>query len=114
MLNYRDIYSSMDGYYTYNNVLSDTGIFDISEHELEYSFQDHCQDLKYVADEFTLQVLRNYPFALRGYPFQNKKLRNYYESLNWYEANPNCKLTAADLSYDELKWITQLRVYTDD
>ena len=114
MLNYRDIYSSMDGYFTYNKVLSDTGIFDIAEHELEYSFQNHCQDLKYAADEFSLQVLRNYPFALRGYAFQNKKLRNYYESLSWYVADEEISITAKDLSNREMEWITRLQVFKEE
>ena len=108
-----DEYSSMDGFYEYYSVLSDTGVFDIKEHQLWYSFHNHKDHVKFAKDEFTLQALRNFPFAIRGYAFKNRKLRNYYRGYGWYQPDTNCKITAADLPEDELKWINNLRVYTD-
>ena len=109
-----DEYSSMDGFYEYYSVLSDTGVFDIKEHQLWYSFHNHKDHVKFAKDEFTLQALRNFPFAIRGYAFKNRKLRNYYRGYGWYQPDPNCKITAADLPEDELKWINNLRVYKEE
>lgn len=104
-------YSSEQGFYEYYNVLSDTGVFDIKEHSLWYAFHHHKDDLRFAKDEFTLQVLRNFPFAIRGYAFKNRKLRNYYLRYGWYEPDPSLKLIAADLPEKELKWIYNLSVY---
>jgi len=106
-------YSSEQGFYEYYSVLSDTGVFDIKEHALWYAFHHHKDDLRFAKDEFTLQVLRNFPFAIRGYAFKNKKLRNYYRGYAWYQPDPSLMMTAADLPEDELKWIYKLSVYDD-
>ncbi len=106
-------YSSEQGFYEYYSVLSDTGVFDIKEHALWYAFHHHKDDLRFAKDEFTLQVLHNFPFAIRGYAFKNKKLRNYYRGYAWYQPDPSLMLTAADLPEDELKWIYKLSVYDD-
>ena len=42
-----DEYSSMDGFYEYYSVLSDTGVFDIKEHQLWYSFHNHKDHVKF-------------------------------------------------------------------
>ena len=106
-------YSSEQGFYEYYSVLSDTGVFDIKEHALWYAFHHHKYDLRFAKDEFTLQVLRNFPFAIRGYAFKNRKLRNYYRGYGWYQPDPNCKLTAADLPDEELEWMYKLSVYQE-
>ena len=110
---YHDEYSSEQAFYEYYSVLSDTGVFDIKEHALWYAFHHHKYDLRFAKDEFTLQVLRNFPFAIRGYAFKNRNLRNYYRGYGWYQPDPNCKLTAADLPDDELEWIYNLSVYQE-
>ena len=47
--------------------MSDSAVFDITVHEISGSFHYYFKDFTYVKDEFTLQVLRNFPFATRGY-----------------------------------------------
>lgn len=110
---YHDEYSSEQAFYEYYSVLSDTGVFDIKEHALWYAFHHHKDDLRFAKDEFTLQVLRNFPFAIRGYAFANRKLRNYYRGYGWYQPDSSLKLTAADLPEDELKWIYNLSVFDE-
>ena len=110
---YHDEYSSEQAFYEYYSVLSDTGVFDIKEHALWYSFHHHKDDLRFAKDEFTLQVLRNFPFAIRGYTFTNRKLRNYYRGYGWYQPDPSLKLTAAELPENELKWIYNLSVFDE-
>jgi hypothetical protein len=114
MSNYIDINQAMYWYDYYSELLSDTAVFDVAVHEIAYSFYAHNQDLRYAKDEFTLQVLRNYPFAIRGYPFKNRKLRKYYDSVDWYEAKEKCTFTAKDLSIEELKWIQGLSVFENE
>ena len=110
---YHDEYSSEDAFYEYYGVLTDTGVFDVNKHAMWYSFHHRKNDLKFAKDEFTLQVLRNFPFAIRGYAFKNRKLRSYYRGYGWYQPDSTCKLTAADLPADELKWIYNLSVYQE-
>ena len=114
MSNYRDVEQEMYWYEYYNDLMSDTAVFDIAVHEISGSFHYYYKDFSFAKDEFTLQVLRNYPFALRGYPFKNRKLRKYYESLDWYKANEECSFTTKDLTIEELKWIQGLAVFNNE
>ena len=66
---YHDEYSSAQAFYEYYSVLSDTGVFDIKEHSLWYAFHHHKDDLRFAKDEFTMQELSNFQFAIRGYAF---------------------------------------------
>ena len=108
---YYDEYGSLDGYIEYNGVFSDTGVFDVNKHVIYYSFHHYKNDLKFAADEFTLKVLRNYPFAVRGYAFKNRKLRNYYLGYSWYQPDESLNITAKDIPYSDLKWIQGLSVF---
>lgn len=52
------------------------------------------------------EVLRNLPFARRGYVFKNKTIQDYYEkNTDWYIANPNYYPVVKDLMEDERKWM---------
>ena len=114
MSNYIDTEQEYYWYEYYNDLISDSAVFDIALHEISASFHFYYKDFKYVKDEFTLQVLRNYPFALRGYPFKNRRLRKYYESQDWFEANAESTFTTKDLSIEEFKWIQNLSVFMND
>lgn len=59
-------------------------------------------------DEFTLEqcrILRNLPFAYKGYIFNTKELQDFYESTVWYIPNPQYKANAEELSMDEKNWV---------
>jgi hypothetical protein len=34
------------------------------------------------------KILRNLPFAHRGYSFKNPELKNFYEKMDWFMPNP--------------------------
>jgi len=50
-------------------------------------------------------ILKNYPFALRGYVFRNKELNNYYRTLDWYIPDPNYIPKVESLSEEEQTWL---------
>ena len=59
-------------------------------------------------DLFTLEqrrILRNLPFAYRGYVFKTKELQDFYESSVWYIPNPEYNADVEGLSEDEQKWV---------
>lgn len=51
------------------------------------------------------KILKNLPFARRGYVFQNKELSNYYTQMDWYIPNPNYTPNLEILTNEELEWI---------
>lgn len=51
------------------------------------------------------QILRNVPFAYRGFVFKTKKLQDFFNSTKWYVANPNYKVDMDELTEDEREWV---------
>ena len=51
------------------------------------------------------KILRNLPFATRGYVFKTKAIQDYYESTDWYVANPDYVSDMKDLSENEREWV---------
>lgn len=56
-------------------------------------------------NEFQRKVLKNLPFARRGYIFQNQDLNDFYRKLEWYIPNPNYEPNIEILTENEKKWI---------
>ena len=56
-------------------------------------------------NEFQRKVLKNLPFARRGYIFQNQDLNDFYRKLEWYIPNPNYEPNLEILTENENKWI---------
>ena len=51
------------------------------------------------------RILRNMPFAYRGYKFKDKALRKYFESTQWYILNPKYKGEMEGFSEKEKAWV---------
>jgi len=51
------------------------------------------------------RILRNMPFAYRGYKFKDKELRKYFESTKWYIRNPKYKGETEGFSEKEKAWV---------
>lgn len=51
------------------------------------------------------KIMRNLPFAYRGYVFKTKMLQDYFESTDWYVANPDYVSDMKDLSEEERRWV---------
>ena len=59
--------------------------------------------------DFDRKVLKNLPFARRGYVFQNKELNVYFKSMDWYIANPNYEVNIEILTDAEKQWIEKFK-----
>ena len=55
--------------------------------------------------DFQRKVLRNLPFARRGYMFQNNELNDFYKKLEWYIPNPNYEPNTEILTDFEKQWL---------
>jgi hypothetical protein len=59
-------------------------------------------------DEKSKKILKNIPFAIRGYIFKSKDIQEYYKRQDWYSPNSDYKATLESLSKAEqalvLKW----------
>ena len=51
------------------------------------------------------KILRNWPFARRGYVFKNKDLKNYFEKQSWYIPNPTYRPNLDALHVQEQEWL---------
>ena len=51
------------------------------------------------------RILKNLPFAYRGYIFKDKSLQEYFESANWYIPDPDYNADMDKLSDAEKKWV---------
>lgn len=51
------------------------------------------------------KILKNLPFARRGYVFKNQDLKNYFTKMDWYIPNPNYEPDTELLTETEKKWI---------
>lgn len=60
------------------------------------------------ADSISLKILKNWPYARRGYVFQSQKIQSYFEKMPWYRRDPEYVADFAKLSPEEKKWIKSL------
>lgn len=51
------------------------------------------------------RIMKNLPFAYRGYIFKTKSLQDFFESTNWYIPNPDYHGDMEAMSPEEKKWI---------
>ena len=59
------------------------------------------------ADPGSQKILRNLPFAKRGYLFKNKELADYYSSQPWYIPDPSYQSKMSDLTEAEQEWVAR-------
>lgn len=51
------------------------------------------------------RILKNLPFAYRGYIFKNKELQDFFKSTAWYTPNPNYQADLKSLPPKEQQWV---------
>jgi hypothetical protein len=56
---------------------------------------------------FATRVLRNMPYAGRGYVFRDQHLRKFFSSQWWYMPDPSWKMSADDFSEHDMKLINE-------
>ena len=65
-------------------------------YSIKYLDKDEIKD---ISDE-ELQIMRNYPYALAGYDFSDKKLKDYFSKFLWYvPTGKDVKLGEYDYDY---------------
>lgn len=86
-------------------------LFSLSQYVLDQGetkslpFSYYQQD-QIPVEKFSKKVLKNLPFARRGYVFSNKELQTYFETkTEWYIPNPNYKPEVEMLTEMEKEWI---------
>ncbi|NMH87619.1 YARHG domain-containing protein [Flavivirga algicola] len=79
--------------------------FDYSTHNLPNLISIEKKTSTNSVDENSFKVLRNLPFAIRGYVFKTKFIQDYYLSQSWYKPNPKYIANLETLSIDEKKWL---------
>lgn len=62
------------------------------------------------ADEFSLKLLKNLPFARRGYVFENIELQKWFEQMPWYVPDPGYSADLSLLSSAEQEWLKNIRI----
>ncbi|PIE46271.1 MAG: hypothetical protein CSA44_00545 [Gammaproteobacteria bacterium] len=83
-------------------------------------FDELLSDLGYYKNEvfnacvnatpFERKVLRNLPFAKRGYVFRDKKVQRYYQDNQpWYAPNPDYRPDMSKLTNQEAEWVRHWR-----
>lgn len=66
---------------------------------------DEPKDVHCTFSADMVKIMRNLPFAYRGYVFKTKMLQDYYESTAWYVADPDYVSDMNGLSESERKWV---------
>lgn len=51
------------------------------------------------------RIVRNIPYALRGYDFKNKEIRAWFDRQEWYKVNKNYVASNESLTAGERKWL---------
>lgn len=107
-----ELYLNSPRTYMYENYET----FDSSQHILPktISFNGHyLEDVKLTAthsvDENSFKILRNLPFAVRGYIFKTELIQKYYLNQNWYRPNPKYTADIKALSTEEKDWLNAVK-----
>jgi len=102
--------------YSYDDPEEFSYLFDYQKDKLKFSIcyhKDIFDRYKFFAkDAKSLKILKNLPFARRGYIFKTPYIQNYYKKMVWYKPNPHYKATLSSLTQKErnlLKDISTLK-----
>ena len=108
-----ELHISRDGFYLYD-MDYDLGDADHLNAILEaYKSQYYNLNLEGVAfvdDKLSFsseqkRILKNIPFAYRGYVFKDKGLQRFFDSTEWYVPDPNYKSDMTLMKKNEKEWI---------
>lgn len=72
--------------------------------KLPFSYNETDQ-IKEPENEFQKKVLKNLPFARRGYVFKSQDLKDFYSKVDWYIPNPSYIPLVENLTESEKEWL---------
>jgi YARHG domain-containing protein len=61
-----------------------------------------------IADVTSYEILKEYPYSLKGKQFSDPVIQKYYDSLEWYQSDPNYDEAKVVLNDKEKRWLEQL------
>ncbi len=102
---------------SYNNYFFDANHAYPSDNRFNYKrdllpFSIDSQDqIDTPANELSKTILKNLPFARRGYVFKSPELKAYYEKLNWYNPDPAYIPDLNQLTKSEQEWFKKVPEY---
>lgn len=79
-------------------------IFDATTHSLPFTIEN-AADIHKSLNENSYKILRNLPYARRGYIFKTDFIQAFYEKQAWYLANPGYRSSENDLTAIEREWL---------
>lgn len=80
--------------------------FDYKEHlGLAYNLVDAEDYTLETTDDISRRIIRNLPFARRGYIFTSPELQSYYSNQYWYKGDPEYKADLYNLPQEEQAWV---------
>ena len=88
----------------YDFSVREIAIFDVAKHSLPFTIKS-AADIHQSLNENSYKILRNLPYARRGYIFKTDFIQAFYEKQAWYSANPGYRSSENDLTADERKWL---------
>jgi hypothetical protein len=103
---------SYNSYYSNEHrSVSDVQQFDFKlDKHLPFSVES--QDEIYMpANELSKTILKNLPFARRGYIFKSPELKAYYEKQNWYDPDATYVPDLSQLTTSEQEWFKRVSGY---
>ena len=62
-----------------------------------------------ILNEESMKILKNLPYAKRGYVFKSYVLKPYFESQKWYKKEPKYKANFSSLPLVEQQWIRKIK-----
>jgi len=86
-------------------------VFDYEQHDLPTQIKPTLAITK-SKNENSFKILRNLPYARRGYIFKNALIRTYYSKQKWYIPDPNYTATTTHLTFEEQNWIEKVKQET--
>ena len=76
------------------------------------NIEKNCQEYNcftfFAIDYKSLKILKNLPFARRGYIFKTNFIANYYQNMPWYKKDNNYKATLSSLTKKERDWLKSI------
>ena len=96
-------YALASQYYPFPQILS------IYSNEMTTAFTNDSTTYNHSIDTLITpeqrRILKNLPFAYRGYIFKTKELQNYFEHTDWYVPNPDYNGNMEVMNAEEKKWV---------
>ncbi len=93
--------SSPVGYFSFEDVFN----YKTTQYIYPNMIQYYAYEDMTASDEISKKILRNLPFAKRGYVFSTLELQKYFEQQIWYFPDFSYKADLSKLTREEQKWV---------